>query len=65
MLYTIVSLSAQALLLSHLCLAQAQGTQHVLTAEPRLRKATLNYADDIATIVIAAFEPILDWQYFP
>jgi hypothetical protein len=65
MLYTIVSLSAQALLLSHLCLAQAQGTQYVLTAEPRLRKATLNDADDIATIVIAAFEPMLDWQYFP
>lgn len=64
MLSTSVALYVQALLLSHLCLTQAQGTQQVLTAEPHLRKATLDDADDIATILIAAFEPMPDWQYF-
>jgi hypothetical protein len=62
MLYTNIVFCVQALLLSPLIFAQ--GTQHILTAEPRLRKATLNDSDDIATIVMAAFEPMPDWQYF-
>ena len=62
MLYAPVVSSVQGLLLSHLCFAQAN--QHILTSEPRLRTATLDDADDIATIVMAAFEPMPDWQYF-
>jgi hypothetical protein len=62
MLYTHVVFYVQALAFSHLCFAQAN--QQILTTEPRLRKATLDDADDIAIIVMAAFEPMPDWQYF-
>lgn len=41
----------------------AGSSQRIFSTEPRLRSATLNDADDIATIVMAAFEPIPDWQY--
>jgi hypothetical protein len=50
------------LLLSCLCLAY--GAQQVLTTELRIRKATLEDADNIATILIAAFEPMPGWQYY-
>lgn len=52
----------QALL--YFCLCFAQAPQEILTAEPRLREAILQDADDIATILMAAFEPMPDWQYF-
>lgn len=52
----------QVLLVSHFTFATDE--QHVFTTETRLRKATFDDADDIATIVMAAFEPMLDWQYF-
>lgn len=62
MLYICGVFCVQALLLSYLCSAQAD--QQILTAEAPLRKATLDDADNIATIVMAAFEPMPDWQYF-
>ncbi|KAF2119857.1 hypothetical protein BDV96DRAFT_566203 [Lophiotrema nucula] len=37
--------------------------QQVLGHEARLRNATLEDADDISTVIIAAFGPLPDWQY--
>jgi len=61
MLYTSAAFCAQALLLSHLCFAQH--SQQILTTEAQLREATFDDADDITTILMAAFEPMPDWQY--
>lgn len=49
-------------LLSTLCVAQ--GSQKILDSHAVFRNATLEDADDIAVIVMAAFEPMPDWQYF-
>jgi hypothetical protein len=37
--------------------------QQPLTSQPRLRNATIEDADDIATVVIAAFSPTPPWKY--
>ncbi|KZM26858.1 uncharacterized protein EKO05_0011432 [Ascochyta rabiei] len=55
------TICVQALLLGQL--GFAKGDQQVLGPQGRLRNASLADADNIATIVIAAFEPLPSWQY--
>jgi hypothetical protein len=45
------------------CIYLVYCQQQVLSPQPRLRNATLEDADDIATVVVAAFSPMRDWQY--
>lgn len=50
-----------ALFLSCVNLATCQ--QQILGAQPLLRNASLKDADDIASVIIAAFSPLPSWQY--
>lgn len=58
-----IILCAQVFLFSRLCVAGTVN-QQILGPQAPLRNATLSDADDIASIVMAAFEPMPDWRYF-
>jgi hypothetical protein len=45
------------------CINLATCQQQILGAQPLLRNASLKDADDIASVIIAAFSPLPSWQY--
>lgn len=53
--------ASTVLFLSFVRLATCQ--QQILATQPLLRDATLKDADDIASVLIAAFSPLPSWRY--
>ena len=45
------------------CVNLAICQQQILSAQPLLRNASLRDADDIASVIAAAFSPIPSWKY--